>query len=196
MPSPDEIFRSLKHRPENGDLWTQLYDLLEPKLTRFCFFLVRQFGSQDDPSDIVQDVLLKLVQEFPKIAAPLHSFGHLQHYLYRACRNRIIDHQRRLQTAASAEEILRLHFEDLVSANFLKEFEKTENRQFLEEVLKTLSFPCRELISDYLFSEQSLADYAEARGIKLGTIYKQWSRCLEEIRKKVASPVRNVPSQP
>ncbi len=196
MPSPDEIFRSLKRRPSNRELWTQLYDLLEPKLSRFCFYLVHQFGPQDDPSDIVQDVLLKLVQEFPKIVAPLHSFAHLQHYLYRACRNRIIDHQRRLQTAATAEEILRLRFEDVVSVNFLKEFEKTENRQFLEGILKTLAPPCRELIETYLLSGQSLADYAETRGIKLGTIYKQWSRCLEEIRKKVAFPVRNVPSQP
>lgn len=195
MPSPDQIFHALKRSPCDRELWIQFYDVIEPRLSRFSGFLAGRFGYVDDSADIVQDVLLRLIEDFPKITRPMHTFAHLQSYLFRACRNGLIDHARRRQTVATAEEVLRIRFEDMVSETFRREFEKAENRQYLSELLSSSSPSCKELVQTYLLSEQSLADYAESRRIPLGTIYKQWSRCIEEIRKKIASPVRNLPPE-
>lgn len=191
MPSPEHVFQQLKKEPRNRELWAQLYDLLEPRLHRYASDLLRRLRTDTEyANDIVQDVLLRLIEDFSKITGQVSSFLHLQNYLIRACRNRILEQHRTTQLRASKEEILRLKFDDLVSQGFLRQFQEVENREFVDELLKRLNPRCENLVRAFLLSQQSLAEYAAERDIKLGTIYTQWQRCIEELKKVVLLDVR------
>jgi DNA-directed RNA polymerase specialized sigma24 family protein len=99
-----------------------LYDLLEPKLHRYSRDLLRRLRTDPESADdVVQDVLLRLVQHFGKITRQVSSFLHLQNYLIKACRHRILENHRMSQVRVSKEEILSLKFEDLVTEAFIKQ---------------------------------------------------------------------------
>lgn len=191
MPSPDQIFRQLKKKPRNPQLWDELYDLLEPRLHQYTSNLLRRVGTDTaDADDVVQDILLRLIEDFSKITRDISTFVHLRNYLIKACRNRVLEQHRNAQLRASKEEILSLKFEDLVSHAFLRQFQEVENREFIEELLKKLNSRCENLVRSFLLSQQSLTDYAAESGIKLGTIYSQWKRCIQELKNIVAPDAR------
>lgn len=168
-----------------------MYDLLEPKLHRYASDLLRRLRTDTEyADDVVQDVLLRLIEDFSKITARISSFLHLQNYLIKACRNRVLEQHRTIQVRVSKEEILRLKFEDLVSQGFLRQFQEVENREFIDELLKRLNPKCENLVRSFLLSQQSLTEYAAENDIKLGTIYTQWQRCLEELKKIILPDVR------
>jgi RNA polymerase sigma factor (sigma-70 family) len=191
MPCPEQIFQELKKKPRNRELWAQLYDLLEPRLHSYASDLLRRLRTDPEcANDVVQDILLRLIEDFSKITGQVTSFLHLQNYLIRACRNRILEQHRTTQLRASKEEILRLKFDELVSQGFWRQFQEVENRAFVEELLKRLNPRCENLVGAFLLSQQSLAEYAAENDIKLGTIYTQWQRCIEELKKLVLPDVR------
>ena len=196
MLSSDQILEQLKDDPRSPQLWAQLYDLVEPKLHRYASELLRRMRT--DPTyadDVVQDVLLRFVEDFTRITSQISSFIHLENYLIKACRNRILEHHRMTQVRASKEEVLRLKFEDLVSQSFVRQFQQVENRQFVEELLKKLGPRCEQLVRSFLLSHQTLTEYATENDIKIGTIYTQWQRCVEELKKIVGPDVRKVPPE-
>lgn len=197
MLSPDQILQRLKKKPRNPELWAQLYDLVEPRLHKYSSDLLRRLRT--DPAgadDIVQDILVRLLEDFSRIAVPISSFAHLQNYLIKACRNRILEQHRMTQVRVSKEEVLRLKFEDLVSQGFIRQFQEVENRQFIEELLKGLNPRCEDLIRSFLLSHQTLTEYAEENDIKIGTIYTQWQRCIDELKKMVLPDVRKTDPEP
>ncbi len=53
----------------------------------------------------------------------------------------------------------------------------------IENILKGMNPKCRKLIRFYLLEAGTLASYAAAEGLRLGTVYSQWHRCLAEMRK-------------
>lgn len=186
MLSSDQILEQLKDDPRNTQLWAQLYDVLEPKLHRYAFDLLRRTRTDATyADDVVQDVLLRLVEDFTRITSQISTFIHLENYLIKACRNRILEQHRMTQVHASKEEVLRLRFEDLVSQSFVRQFQQVENRQFVEELLKRLGSRCENLVRSFLLSNQSLTEYAMENDIKIGTIYTQWQRCIDELKKIV-----------
>jgi RNA polymerase sigma factor (sigma-70 family) len=189
MLSPDQILQQLKRRPQNPELWAQLYDLLEPRLHKYSQDLMRRM--RIDPElgdDVVQDVLLRLLENFSRITNQVSSYLHLQNYLIKSCRNKILEQQRAIQVRLSKEEILRFRFEDMVSQAFVKEIQQAENRQFVEDLLKKVNPRCQKLVRSFLLSHQALTEYAQENGIKIGTIYTQWQRCIDEF-KKLVSPM-------
>lgn len=191
MPSPDQILQQLKKKPRNAQLWGELYDLLEPRLHRYTSDLLRRLRTDTaHADDVVQDVLLRLIEDFSEMTRGISTFLHLQNYLVKACRNRVLEQHRMAQVRASKEEILSLKFEDLVSQAFLRQFQEVENREFIEKLLKRLNPKCEHLIRSFLLYQQSLTDYATGNGIKLGTIYTQWKRCIEELKNIVLPDVR------
>jgi|HubBroStandDraft_5_1064220.scaffolds.fasta_scaffold25593_4 RNA polymerase sigma factor (sigma-70 family) len=196
MLSSDQILEQLKDDPRSPQLWAQLYDVLEPTLHRYASDLLRRMRT--DPAyadDVVQDVLLGFVQDFTRITSQISSFLHLENYLIKACRNRILEHHRMTQVRASKDEVLRLKFEDLVSESFVRQFQQVENRQFVEQLLKQLGPRCEQLVRSFLLSNQTLTEYATENDIKIGTIYTQWQRCIEELKKIVLPDVRKMPPE-
>ena len=191
MPSPDQILQQLKKKPRNAQLWGELYDLLEPRLHQYTSDLLRRLRTDTAyADDVVQDVLLRLIEDFSEMTRGISTFLHLQNYLIKACRNRVLEQHRMAQVRASKDEILSLKFEDLVSQTFLRQFQEVESREFIEQLLKRLNPKCEHLIRSFLLSRQSLTDYATENGIKLGTIYTQWKRCIEELKNIVLPDVR------
>jgi RNA polymerase sigma factor (sigma-70 family) len=194
---PDQILEQLKKKPRNPHLWAELYDLLEPTLHRYTQDLIRRLRTDPESADdVVQDVLVRLIEDFSKITAPISSFLHLQNYLIKACRNRVLEQYRMAQVRVSKEEVLRLKFEDLVSQGFIRQFQQAENRQFIEELLKRLNPRCENLVRSFLLSQQTLTEYAAENGIKIGTIYTQWQRCIDELKKIVPPDVRKTALEP
>jgi DNA-directed RNA polymerase specialized sigma24 family protein len=100
------------------------------------------------------------------------------------------------QVRTSKEEVLRLKFEDLVSQGFIRQFQQAENRQYIEELLKRLNPRCESLVRSFLLSQQTLTEYAAENGIKVGTIYTQWQRCVDELKKIVLPDVRKPAPEP
>jgi len=197
MRSSDQILEQLKKKPRSPQLWAELYDLLEPKLHRYTHDLIRRLRTDPEyADDVVQDVLVRLIEDFSKITGPISSFLHLQNYLIKACRNRVLEQYRMAQVRASKEEVLRLKFEDLVSQGFIRQFQQAENRQFVEELLKRLNPRCESLVRSFLLSQQTLTEYAAENGIKVGTIYTQWQRCIDELKKIVLPDVRKPAPEP
>jgi RNA polymerase sigma factor (sigma-70 family) len=187
---PDDILARLKRDPRNADLWSALYELTEPRLRAFSYRLMRDYGgSPDEADDIVHEVLMRLLKNFSRIAAPMTSFQHLHNYLYKACRNEVRSQHRRSVVRLSAHEVLQLRFGDVVSDTLSQELQRSENRQFLDELLGRLKPACQDLMQEYLLSEQTLAEFAKERSLKLGSIYTQWQRCIQELRALIAPPL-------
>lgn len=197
MCSSDQILEQLKKKPRSPQLWAELYDLLEPKLHRYTHDLIRRLRTDPEyADDVVQDVLVRLIEDFSKITGPISSFLHLQNYLIKACRNRVLEQYRMAQVRTSKEEVLRLKFEDLVSQGFIRQFQQAENRQYIEELLKRLNPRCESLVRSFLLSQQTLTEYAAENDIKVGTIYTQWQRCVDELKKIVLPDVRKPAPEP
>jgi len=88
---------------------------------------------------------------------------------------------------------MRLRFEDLAADSFAKDIRKAENRTLIAQLVSQLQTSCQTLISSYLLEQQALAEYAEKHGIKLGTVYSQWHRCVEELKKILDDRARKGP---
>jgi RNA polymerase sigma factor (sigma-70 family) len=197
MRSGDEVLGSLKDDPSDESAWTELYDLLEPRLRGFVYELAGgHHNNLCDADDVVQIVFGRLVKNFGKARLQFTSFEHLRNYLFKACRNELTDERRRRGRQASAYEVVRLRFEDLASEHFMEAFRQAENQTLIAQLVGQLDSDCQSLISGYLLAQQTLADYAKSRGIKLGTIYSQWHRCINELRKVLADRARKRSSAP
>jgi RNA polymerase sigma factor (sigma-70 family) len=196
MLSPDELLERLRRDPGDRDLLAEMYEHLEPHLRGSAYALAkRTSGSFDDADDLIQDILLYLLKDFGAISSRVSSFKHLQNYLWKSYRNRLVSYHRNTEVRASAQEVVSLRFVEVVSEDVASELEKAENQLLIGQLVEQLGEGCRSLVSSYLLSQQSLADYARERGIKLGSIYTQWRRCLEEMRKILKDHVRKTPPE-
>jgi len=183
MHSGDELLELLKEDPSDQPAWAELYDLLEPRLRGFVYELAgRSPGNLADLDDIVQTVLGRLAKNFRQTRAQFASFEHLRNYLFKACRNELTDEYRRASRQTRAYEVVRLRFEDVAAEHFVEAFRQVENQRLLAQLVSQLNNGCQSLISRYLLTQQTLTEYAEAHGIKLGTVYSQWHRCINELR--------------
>jgi RNA polymerase sigma factor (sigma-70 family) len=194
MRSGDELLESLKRDPSDQRAWAELYDLLEPRLRGFVYDLAEgSRGNLSDVDDIVHIVLGRLVKNFRQTRTRFTSFEHLRNYVFKACRNELTDEHRRTGRQTSAYQVVRLRFEDLAAEHFMQAFREAENQRLIAQLIGQLNSSCQALISGYLLTQQTLAEYAEARGIKLGTIYSQWHRCINELREILNDRARKKP---
>jgi RNA polymerase sigma factor (sigma-70 family) len=194
MRSGDELLDSLKKDPSDQRAWAELYDLLEPRLRGFVYDLAeRSHGNLSDVDDIIQNVLARLAKNFRQTRMQFTSFEHLRNYLFKACRNELTDEHRRTGRQTSAYEVARLRFEDLAAEHFMQAFRQAENQRLIAQLVGQLNSGCQALILGYLVTQQTLVEYAEASGIKLGTIYSQWHRCINELREILDDRARKKP---
>jgi RNA polymerase sigma factor (sigma-70 family) len=194
MRSGDEVLECLKRDPSDQTAWAELYDLLQPRLRGFVYELAESRGANlSEVDDIVHIVLGRLVKNFRQTRAQFTSFEHLRNYLFKACRNELVGEQRRLSRQATAYEVARLRFEDLAAKDFMQAFRQAENQRLIAQLVEQLSCGCQTLIAGYLLTQLTLAEYAVARGMKLGTIYSQWHRCINELREILSDRARKKP---
>src|SRR4051794_467571 len=114
MLSPDELLDRLRRDPTNRDLLAPMYEHLEPHLRASAYALAKRTGgSFDDADDLIQDLLLDFLKDFSAIGSRVSSFKHLQNYLWKSYRNRLISHHRK--PGVRAEEIVSLTFVEVVS---------------------------------------------------------------------------------
>jgi RNA polymerase sigma factor (sigma-70 family) len=194
MRSGDEILEALKRHPSDQQAWAELYDLLEPRLRGFVYDLAkRSHGNLSDVDDIIQNVLARLAKNFRQVRMQFISFEHLRNYLFKACRNELTDEHRRTSRQTSAYEVAHLRFEDIAADHFIETFRRAENQRLIAQLVARLNSGCQTLVSGYLLTQQTLTEYAQTRGIKLGTIYSQWHRCINELREILNDRARKKP---
>jgi len=195
MSHGDEVVAGLARNASNQQLWGELYDLLAPRLRLFAYSLIRQCPDLDlsQGDDIVHDVLLAFVRNFPRLRGELASFAHVHNYLMKACRNRVRNLTRHSAVRQTAEEMLSLRFSEAWPDRLRRALAKAENRRFVDQILGRLESACADLVRAYLFEDKALAEYAADRGIPLGTIYSRWQRCVQSMRKIIGEEGKEKP---
>jgi len=189
MSHKDQIIHQLARNPSDVSLWGKFYDLFEPELRLITYSMVRRSRVIDvsEAEDIVQDVFVGFVKNFERLKRELRSFAHVRNYLIKSCRNRFLNRIHQSSVRHSAHELLFNRFSDISSGPFQNVFAKIENRRYVEQLLGKVDENCKGLVHSYLFENITLAEYARNKGMKLGTVYARWQRCLEEMRKIISA---------
>jgi RNA polymerase sigma factor (sigma-70 family) len=196
MRSADEVVECLKKDPSDQEAWAELYDLVEPRMRGFVYELAgSSSGSLADADDVVQAVLARFAKNFKQTRAQFSSFEHVRNYLFKACRNELTDEHRRANRQAKAYEVVRLRFEDVAAEPFVRVLRQAENQRLLEQLTSQLNSSCQTLVSSYLLTQQTLTEYAQRNNLKLGTVYSQWHRCINELRKILGDRARKTPPE-
>src|SRR5215469_11867674 len=96
MRSGDEVLRAVEQNPADQVGWSELYDLVEPRLRAFVYEIARAWrGNLTEVDDVVQTVLGRFSNNFVQKKIRFSSFEHLCNYLLKACRNELTDQFRR-----------------------------------------------------------------------------------------------------
>ena len=183
MSDEDEILRGLSRDAGNQRLWGEFYDQIEPHLRLFSYSLARGY-SGIDPSqadDVVQDVMLAFVRNFATLRSKLQSFAHVRNYLLKACRNRFLNLIQQNAVRKNAHEALALRLSE-ASPGLGRVMTRSESRRLLEQILGRLEEPCVSLVRAYLIEDKTLAEFSQSQGVRLGTVYSQWRRCVEAMK--------------
>jgi RNA polymerase sigma factor (sigma-70 family) len=163
-------------------LFTRRYLVQAPKIV----LAMRNWMSAegDEAVDAIQDVFIRLIERIDASDVTLDfeefSDEKLRNYIAQAIRNRWIDIWRRLQ-------IIKRNYEELISA--LEHHPtpeelmiESERQAHLRRSVASLRSPYRDILQAVLEDDVTLAEIARRRKIKIGTIYTQFGRALEELR--------------
>lgn len=104
MGDPKKIIKRLVRRAQNGDseAFGKIYDLLVTRVYRFTLWRV---GQREDAEDITEEVFLKAWQAL----GSYHETGPpFEAWLFRICRNAVIDHYRTKKQTVSLEQVVNL----------------------------------------------------------------------------------------
>jgi RNA polymerase sigma factor (sigma-70 family) len=152
----------------NPTLLANLIDHHGPNLVLFA----RQFGTQGE--DLVQDALLKLVQQGKAPADPLA-------WLYRVVRRQAINQWRSQQRRQRREQKivqLRDAFVEPLGESRL-------DQQFAIEALELLPLELREIIVAHLWGGLTFQQLAEVFDCSAATCYRRYESALQSLRQQL-----------
>src|SRR5215471_2203023 len=190
----NNLLKDLRRDPLKQTAWGRLYELVSPRLRLYTFSFIRSNGgiATYEADDIVQAVLIRFVQNFPRYESNIESGQHLVNYLIKACRNEAANRLRHANVQESARDFLELRITDVLSQRSASLLQAVENKQLLEQLLNQIGPQCQKLIRYYLLDEGTLSEYASQGAMPEGTVYSQWHRCLNELRSLLKS-VKSAP---
>jgi RNA polymerase sigma factor (sigma-70 family) len=164
----------------NQQAWSELID----KYKNLIYSIPIKYGfSQDDASDIFQEVCLGLLSELATVREPRALAKWLIQVTSHKCYHWKRWNQR--QVSLDAEEQILPDLE--VSPEVVELLHQAEQEQRLREALTGLRTRCRQLI-EMLFFEDPRRPYrevAESLGIAVGSIGFLRQRCLGRLRKQL-----------
>lgn len=139
---------------------------------------------EEEAADVVQDMLVKLLEQIARSDVVLGfeklSDQELRRYLVRAARNRWIDRWRQREVVhRNQEELIRALEEPMTPEALLT---KSELNSRLRDAVAALGSPYRDLLQTLLEEDTTLAELARRHRIKRGTIYTQFRRGINLLR--------------
>jgi RNA polymerase sigma factor (sigma-70 family) len=162
----------------NQDAWSELID----KYKNLIYSIPIKYGfSQDDASDIFQEVCLGLLSELATVREPRALAKWLIQVTSHKCYHWKRRNQRQVSLDAEEQSLPDLE----VSPEVVELLHQAEQEQRLREALTGLRSRCRQLI-EMLFFEDPRRPYlevAESLGIAVGSIGFLRQRCLGRLRK-------------
>jgi len=165
----------------SGEAWFALIE----KYKNLIFSIPIKYGfSQEEASDVFQEVCLELLLELPGLREPKA----LPHWLARVASHKCFNLKRRRERLVAAESAQAetagleegTHMNDEVAR-------EAEREQMLRDALTGLSPRCRDLIG-MLFFENPARPYreiADTLGLATGSIGFIRGRCLEQLRRRL-----------
>lgn len=161
--------------------WAAFYVEHRRALSTYALALTRDPAAAQD---LLQDVLLRLMQEAP---APRHPRA----YVLRCLRNRAIDLRRRAGPASLPLDAAGPALEAAPLPLFDPQRATTEQRDEIDRVmaaLQGLADEPREAIVLKIFAGLTFAEIAETLGKPLGTVTSHYERGLRRLRELLEEP--------
>jgi RNA polymerase sigma-70 factor (ECF subfamily) len=176
------VIRRCRSDVNDREAWDALYRAYYP----YVLFYARAFrlpwaGIGDE--DVANEIFLKMIERFPEVE--FSSERHFRNYLRVTCENHMVDlvrkYERQVYQDLTQGADLAAHSrspEELAS--------ETERREAVLHLVDALPERCRRLLGQFLGRGLSLAEIARRESIPAGTIYPRFSRCVSELRARVA----------
>jgi RNA polymerase sigma factor (sigma-70 family) len=166
--------------------WEELYKYSFPQIYLFLKVAQLKFGffeSITGLEDVVQDVFVKLIKKFPD--KQFQSLEKFNNYLSVVSKNHLIDTKR--QAKYREYEIPLDDYENFLSITDKlyqnKVYEIKESKKLLRKGIKKLPYNCRKILIPLLVKELTLAEIARRYEIPEGSIYTQYRRCVNKLKK-------------
>lgn len=148
-------------------------------LYRFIFFRTRDY---DTAIDLTQTAFLKFISQKSRPQDNEHALK----LLYVIARNTLIDYRRNAHTRLSMPST-KLDLEIANTSTPEEEQKQTETKDFLENIVTTLTETEQEIVSLRTISDLSYEDIAELMRLKPDNCRKIYSRALKTIKQRVTS---------
>lgn len=164
-------------RRGDRQVFERLFKAWYPRLAEYA---MRITGNRDAAEDVVQDVFIRVWEKIEN----LPEAAQLPAYLFRAVRNRALNHQRQLKTrdkwAAAASS------DSAIMPEVLGRLDLSELQTAVTAALRNLS--PRELEVFILSRRESLtySSIAQTLGISIKTVETLMGRALKSLRKQLA----------
>jgi RNA polymerase sigma factor (sigma-70 family) len=175
----EDSFRILRDDPRNALAWEAIaLSVYGPTLAYAASLLMTfRVAPGETAEDIVQEVLVKFYERWPKIGEEIRAATDIQSYLRRSCRNLLIDRYRHEKRAEPL-----IHF---LSLNFSQAFRQDTDVHrsiFVQEIINGLPKDCASLLQAYVTEDLSPAAIADRLGASPGTFYARWYRCIQKAK--------------
>lgn len=157
--------------------------LVKANMKRAYFTALGILGSHDAAMEISQEAFIRAYKHFNKFDRNKNFFTWYYKILKNLCLNTIRNEKRRKQ-----ESFLEYENSKLTSEDLLKEYEKNEALQKLQEAMLKLDFEAREIIVLKVFEGLSYNEIAEMLNIPAGSVMSR----LFYARKKLADKLKGM----
>jgi RNA polymerase sigma factor (sigma-70 family) len=161
-----------------------VFEFYEKEFTKIASLIISNKGTVEDAKDVFHDALVILMDKYRWGSLSLESSP--GSYLYAICRNLWYEHLRRLKKANNFKEVELHHYPDVAVDYYDEEPEQFDT---VKKALDALGNPCKQLLELYYYRNHSWEQIAASLGYNsAGSARNQKYKCLERIRKQVATP--------
>lgn len=156
-----------------------LFELHEKPLLRFAFFMTKD---QEMAKDFVQDTFIKLMKQ-PEMPESVSA------WLYRVCRNLIIDHMRRSKKVVFHED-----FAELSKGVEMKDsIAQSENLKSLQKALAKLSDVETEIVVLKFFESKSYKEISLITGKSVSNVGFILHQAMKKLKDLIVSSENMIP---
>lgn len=155
-------------RDQDQELYTEIVDRYQDKLTRYATYLIRQ---KDKAEDVVQEAFIKAFVNLQGFKTKKKFSS----WIYRITHNEAINYIKKYnkETSLDQNEYLREIPNDDSPA---KEFEKKETKKMLRKCLGKLPIIYREPLALFYLEEKSYNEISDILRIPMGTLSVRMNR--------------------
>lgn len=157
---------------KDGEFWALFFDR---EHRRLCAVALAWLGDVDNSLDLVQDVLIRIIEQARYVDAPLA-------YCLRAVRNAAIDRLRR-ERRMPAIMPMGPGCESMIDVDAARKEEQRDAAEFVQAALRRLKPEQREVIVLKTYAALTLAEIADLLSVPQGTAATHYRRGIEAMQK-------------